>query len=154
MSSHEEPREPLQPLGAGPLEPESALPPGHPASPYRQLVSATADQEPYVGWSGWQDLPKLTKDDVHVVLEARETDVMDELTVDPRFLRGALHLHQPDEALGSHLFVALERAAREALWHDVFVECEERDIARLADQPQATDEQRFGVGSLFRRGHR
>lgn len=100
------------------------------ATPYQQLISAIADEEPITGWSGGPDLPALTRQDVQVVLAHRPQDVLDELTLEPLELQAAYAGSNVIGALGMRLSAAVERAARDAIWHDVAQECDQRDIDR------------------------
>ncbi len=121
------------------------------ASPYAQLISAVCDEEPHLGWLSGADLPALTRDDMRVVLDRRGDDVRDGLILDPADLRAALASSNPIGALGVLLNAAIERACREAMWNDVFEECEVRDEQRALPESTAS---RLGVASLFRGSQR
>jgi hypothetical protein len=120
---------------------------------YRDLISSVADQRAE-SWSAPQDLPRLQQADILTVLQAREADVLDELRVDAGYMAGALRLAIPDMTLGSHLFVALEFAAREVIFEDVFEECELRSQERNDRGPRESADRLHGVTSAFRRSHR
>lgn len=129
------------------------------ATAYRELVSKCANQEPVHGFSGHQDLPRLPQADILTVLQAREHDVMDEIRLDAGYMAGALRvvgnnsIATSDLVLGSHLFVALEFAAREAIWSDVLEECQRR-VESHERTPLESPESRHGVATLFRGSHR
>lgn len=121
---------------------------------YRDLVSRICDEPTARDWGGPQDVPRLLQSDVVTLLETCGLDVLDELRPDLGYMTGALRLPSPDMVLGSHLFVALEFAAREVLWPDVFNERERRDEEEAAaNRPRESAESRHGVASLFRRSH-
>lgn len=119
---------------------------------YRQLVSATADEEPVTGWSSASDLSCLTGRDVQTVLANRPQGVLEEITFDALELQRALAAPDFLILLGARMGIALERAAREALWMDVAEERDRRDEERRDSRESA--ESRHGVASLFRGAHR
>lgn len=120
---------------------------------YKNLVSHTADEEPVIGWAGAGELPCLTTQDVKVVLANRGQAVIEEITFDDAELLAAIS--RPDFliVLGTKMGIALERAAREALWPDVSEECTRRDEERWGDERESA-EGRHGVATLFRGSHR
>src|SRR6185503_3519436 len=97
----------------------------------------------------------LSRDDLVTVLDARDDLVMEQVVVSLDMPKIIAALRESDAALGAYVRGVLQSGAREVLYHDVAIECEQRAEEDEREIPsRESEESRCGVATLFRGSHR